>query len=626
MRTIVFTFLGAVLLAAPALAQDTDADIIVTASRGGSAPADLWGGSATIFSSDEIETRQVRVVADILRDAPGVSVSRLGGVGSQTQIRIRGTEANHTLVLIDGIEASDPFQGEFDFAALNADEAARIEVLRGAQSALYGSDAIGGVVHYQTLSGAEAPGWRGRVEGGSFETFDAAARWAGVAGPLDFALSGAFSETGGSNIARSGDEDDGAQTKSVHARLGFDVSPVLTLRAIGRYVGSEADTDPQDFFTGFVVDSTGYRTRQQARYGLVGARLETLSGRWTHDLSAQVTDVERRNDDPFFAFFTDGRREKVSYVSNFTVQGADASHALTGAIDYERETYRNVPVGAAGPENAERALETTGLVAQYRFAWRDQFGFGAAVRHDANDRFEDATTLRADASYRFATGTRVRGAYATGVKNPTNFELFGFDPTSFLGNPDLKPETSEGWELGAEQSIGPARIGVTYFSAELEDEIFTSFGGPPNFLSTADNRTTSSKQDGVEAFAQVDIGAGWTLEAAYAWLDAEENGAREIRRPEHSGSVNLAWRGARGGAYLTVRYNGETEDDAFITFPATRVTQDAYALVNVGGDWRLSEAVSLHGRVENALDETYEDVFSYATPGAAGFVGLKAAF
>jgi len=179
----------ALAAATPALAQsgDTSADprpaddIIVTASRSGDGvPAGRLGASVTVLDDAALTQRQTRFVSDILRDVPGLSISRTGASGSLTQVRVRGSEANHVLVLVDGIEVADPFQGEYDLGGLLADPAARIEVLRGQQSSLYGSDAIGGVIHYITLSGREAPGYRARIEGGSFGTIAGSARAAGA--------------------------------------------------------------------------------------------------------------------------------------------------------------------------------------------------------------------------------------------------------------------------------------------------------------------------------------------------------------------------------------------------------------------------------------------------------------
>src|SRR6185503_10816262 len=191
---------GLASAATPVFAQLDEAPperVVVTASLLGGVRTDLLGSSATIIEPIDIENRQVRIVSDVLRDVPGVAVNRLGPVGQFTQVRLRGAEGNHTLTLIDGIKASDPFASEFDFGTLIADDLARIEVLRGEQSALYDSDAIGGVIQYITPTGAEAPGIRAHVEGGSFGTANSALRIAGVAGGLDYALNAAFNHTDG---------------------------------------------------------------------------------------------------------------------------------------------------------------------------------------------------------------------------------------------------------------------------------------------------------------------------------------------------------------------------------------------------------------------------------------------
>ena len=212
----------ALIAATPALAQSnpnqptTNADgqtIVVTASRSGDAiPVSLLGASITVIDARAIEDRQTRILSDVLRDVPGLAVSRIGAVGGQTQVRIRGAEANHTLTIVDGIEASDPFYGEFDFGTLIADQDAKIEVLRGQQSALYRSDAIGGVINYITLTGKEAPGIKLRAKGGSFGTFNAAARAAGVSGDLDYAVSSSYVHTKGYPTAVGGRRDVGADS------------------------------------------------------------------------------------------------------------------------------------------------------------------------------------------------------------------------------------------------------------------------------------------------------------------------------------------------------------------------------------------------------------------------------
>jgi len=592
---------------------------------------DLAGISATQISAQALSERQVRVVSDVLRDVPGIAVTREGTLGGLTQIRIRGSEGNHALVLIDGIEAGDPFQGEFDFASLIADDAARVEVLRGQQSALYGSDAIGGVVHYITLTGAEAPGIRMRVEGGSFGTYAGAIRAAGVLGKFDYALNGSLLQSDGTVVARNGHDEVGARNAAASAKLIFTPAPNIRLTAIGRYSSLDADVAPQDFdfppnpaTYGHAIDGDN-TTELVSRYGLVKAEVDLLEGDWTHAVTLQGVDARRTNA-TFGAptFITDGTRQKISYATSYFLSGAMAEHAITFAADHERETFRNVPFGPPAPLNEERSLTTTGFVAEYNLNFDSRLGIGAAYRHDWNSRFTDSDTFRVHAGYRLETGTRLHAAYGTGFKAPTNFELFGFDPTSFIGNPGLKPETSRGWEAGLAHDFSQGiSLGLTYFDSRLKNEIYTEF--LPGFVSTPANRTTDSSQRGIELFASAALGSGFQIDAAYTWLDAEENGTREIRRPAHSGSLNLSWRSmdARLGAFLSLRYTGEQHDSNFTLAGTDPATLADVLLVNAGAEWKWFDHLEIYTRVENLFDADYEEVYTFRAPGRGFFVGLR---
>ncbi len=267
--------LGAAAILAPDLVRAQAAggisELVVTASRSGQPErVDTLGASITVISAQDLQVRQTQLVSDVLRDVPGAAVSRTGGVGGLTQVRLRGTESNHTLVLIDGMEVADPYDGEFDFATLIADDVARVEVLRGQQSALYGSDAIGGVIHYITATGAEAPGLRARVEGGSFGTYEGSARAAGVSGPVDYAVSGAFLHTDGAPNALFGTRDLGARIGALSAKVVVTPTDGFRIKAVGRYTDTRADTndsetDPASPLFGYAVDTPGAHYRARGR-------------------------------------------------------------------------------------------------------------------------------------------------------------------------------------------------------------------------------------------------------------------------------------------------------------------------------------------------------------------------
>src|SRR5258706_16185364 len=321
--------------------------VLVTASRLGGIRSDLLGSSATVLEPIDLQLRQTVIVSDILRDVPGVAVSRAGPVGQFTQVRIRGAEANHTLVLIDGIKASDPFYGEFEFETLIADDVAKIEVLRGEQSALYGSDAIGGVIHYITATGAEAPGLRGRLEGGSFGSVNGSLREAGVVGALDYAISGAYSRTDGVPDNPLGLRKLGVENGSLAGKFAYVLSDNFRLKAVARYSATNGDVNEQDFNFppgpnyGLEQDGNGsYKNR--ALYGLLSGEFELLDGRWKNAVTLQGVDARRDgygnggSPHDFRTSRDKGERARARYVTSFGVGSSDVVPNLTGVVCLER--------------------------------------------------------------------------------------------------------------------------------------------------------------------------------------------------------------------------------------------------------------------------------------------------
>ncbi|KQT32091.1 TonB-dependent receptor [Sphingomonas sp. Leaf412] len=642
MKTIVS--LLALIATTPSLAQSnptlptTDEAgnaIVVTGSRSGEATeVRNLPASITLLGPDDLAERQTRIVSDILRDVPGLAVSRTGAVGGMTQVRIRGSEANHVLVLIDGIEVSDPYQGEFDFGTLIADEAAKIEVLRGQQSSLYGSDAIGGVIQYITLTGREAPGLSLRAEGGSFGTFAGGARAAGAGDTVDYALSTSLYRTDGTPTARGGSRDIGSTSIGATAKATWTPSDVFTLTGVGRYshvdaLSNDTQGNPVSPNFGLPIDSPGVKVRNEAFYGLARAQLALADGRWVTAVTGQIADSDRRGfDGGERSFGNEGRRYKGSAETSLRFGSDRVVNRVTAAVDLEREVFRNTTPSPFAFQG-RRATTNWGFVGQYELTVDDAFSAGASIRRDENSRFDDVTTWRAQAGYRLPFGLRARGAYGTGVKNPGYFELFGFSDGRYIGNPNLRPEKSRGWEAGADQEIagGKATVGATYFDSVLEDEIFTTFA-PPTFVATPANRTTRSRQHGVEVFGSATPIPQLKFDLAYTYLRARENGVEEVRRPRHVASLNTTVFGTdrRLSGTLTVRYNGRQTDVAFTdpSFRPVTVAMQDYVLVNLAADYRLTERLSLFGRVENLFSERYEEVFGFATPGAGGYAGIRA--
>jgi vitamin B12 transporter len=623
-RLLLLSSAAVVSLVAPLARADEGVEkVVVTASRIGKVAEDRLGTAVTIIDGKQIDERQTRFVGDVLRDVPGVAVSRSGAVGSKTQVRMRGAEGNHTLVMFDGADVSDPFQGEFDFSGLRATDIERIEVLRGSQSALYGSDAIGGVINIVPRRGKGDFAVEAIGEGGSFATWQTGVNAGGGNDMFDIFASASHHVTSGINIARNGAERDGERDSALFVNAGLRPAENVELRAFLRYVDTFAETDPQDFFTGLVVDGSDDTFATTQFYGNVSAEVSAFAGAWQTRLNYAFIDADSTSDSAFGPFVTAGDRHKVSLVSAVNFTTGTAEHRLTGAVDWRAERYQNVattfPFDPA--INGVRELDTIGYVLSYDLSL-DAFDAGIAVRRDDNDRFKDADTYRLQASYRLTDTTRLRATAGTGVKNPNNFELFGFTTSGFIGNPNLKPETSTGWDVGIDQSFwnGQARFSATYFEARLKNEIETTF-------ITTNNAVGTSNRRGIELTLDAALTDDLSLNAAYTYLDADQGGAREIRRAPHIASLNLNYRFLeRASATVSVRYNGEQDDTLFSFFGATPVVNKAFTLVNVNASYDLTDNVQAFGRVENVFDEKYEEVFSYRSPGIAAYVGIRTRF
>ncbi len=605
-------------------------EIVVSASRM-PLPADEIGSAVTVITGEQLERRQVRVVSDVLRDVPGVAVNRAGPVGALTQLRIRGAEGNQTLVLIDGIEVNNPAGGsEFDFANLLNAEVDRIEVLRGPQSALYGSDAIGGVVNIVTRRPQPGLTLTARGEAGSFTTRDGLLGL-GYGGERFF-VSATVNRlaTNGVSVADAANgnaEDDGYDNTTARLKLGFRPFDNLEIDAVGMLVESEREGDA-DAAVVNAIDSDDESDTLE-RYGRIGARLDLFDGAWQHIANASHVENERDFFDRTGAqtFTSEGEKSKLDYQINVLFTTSDiarAEHTVTLAAEREREE-QFTESGFAGPNGVD--IVNYGYVGEYRIGLWDRLFLSGSLRYDDNDDlFDNESTYRGTAAYLHdPTGTRLHASVGRGVKNPTLFELFGSTPT-FTGNPNLTAEESLGWDVGVEQALLGDRliVDVTYFNNRIEDLI--QGGG-----NTAVNLPGTSKIQGIEVTASAEPWPGLRLDAAYTFTDGEDaDGTELVRRARHIASINaghaFALFGKPGDVNLGFRFNGRQDDIVFDSFsPLTRrnVTLSSFTLVNLNASYAVADGVEIFARGENLLDDDYQEVFGFGTPGIAGYVGIR---
>jgi vitamin B12 transporter len=582
-----------------------------------------------------MERRQTPFVADLLRDIPGFAVSRSGALGAQTQVRVRGSEANHVLVFVDGVEVNDPAIGDgFQFEHLMTSDIERVEITRGPQSALWGSDAVSGVINIVTRRPATSGEADGFLEAGAFDTARAGGHFGFAGNRSRIGLGLAYLDSDGTNISREGDENDGYTNATASLTADLDLNDAIRLDFFARRTASETQFDATDFIvTGLPTDADLSGDGSQ-NYFKVAAAIGD-GGPRTHSL--KLTYLDTNSDNLTGSVLTSSlAAEKLGfyYQSSFPIVG-ELADTLILALDHENEKF--IQSGAASPfgdPNQEQELSSNGAVVEYRVSPTEALNLSVSGRRDQNSDFKDATSYRLTASYALGDGsTRLRGSYGTGQKSPTFIDRFGFFPDVFLGNPNLQPERSTGWELGVDRTFPGAGLTVsaTYFDDVLEDEINGFVFDPVLMQSTAANELGKSHRQGLEMQLTARPTDVLAFNASYTYVDSTQsdgasNQVDEIRRPRHMASANINYTfSARASINLNFSYNGTQYDTFFPPFPqaAEQRKLSSYRLVSLSGSFRLTGALELFGRIENLLDEEYEDVLGFATSGIGAYAGIR---
>ena len=594
--------------------------IPITASRSANA--------VTVIDRAQLRNRATVSLSNILRDVPGFSVSQVGVLGSQTQIRVRGAEANHLLVTIDGVEANDPSQGdEFSWGTLTASDIERIEIIRGPQSSLRGSDAVAGVVNIITRS-AEKSSVGLFLESGSWATHHSGFNIGYKQGDFDIRFGLSHIESEGDNIARRGDENDGYRNTTYNIRSGLKLSDQIDISFAARESDGMNQFDADNDFDGLIEDQDRVSEFENSTMRFQGD-YSSKDGTWQH----KVLISQSKSDNNAFADKAKGNvtastKDQIQYIGSFTWdQGAQNIAAL---VEREKEDWMQrgeITWGVYDP-NQDRERDTDSVAVEYRTDINDHLTLAASARHDDNSEFDSAKTYRAEAIYQLTEAIRLRGAVGTAVKNPTFTERFGFY-TNFIGNPNLITEESTSWELGADQLImgGALTLSLTIFEAELENEIDGFVYDPATFAYTSSNINGTSERKGAELSAVGNISESMSLSAAYTYTDSTgDDAVREVRRPRHIASLNLGWQAAHNLHLNTnIQFTGEQTDVYFPPFPEPSqvVALSNHTLVNINLNYSATEKFEMYLKLENALNENYEEVFGYQTLGFGASLGLR---
>ncbi|MBM4032392.1 MAG: TonB-dependent receptor [Planctomycetes bacterium] len=634
---------GTGLPAAPAAEEPKAAEeqpkeerVVITATRLETLYEQV-GSSITVIARQELERRKQTTVLEVLRGVPGLDVAQAGPAGGQASVFIRGTKSEHTLVLVDGIELNDPISParSFDWAHLTTDNVERIEVLRGPQSTLYGSDAIGGVINIITRKGKGKPSVTLTTEGGSRRTFRESLSALGATPVFNYAVSASHLRTDGVSQAARWDgnrEADGYRNCTFATKLGFTPAENFEVDVITRCVDGRVDLDN---FGGVLGDDPNYTSHVRQHFFRTQGRLKLFRGRWEQKFGVSYSDHERttrNNTDPAHPFDLErslyrGRVLKADWQHNLYLH---ETNTLTLGLETEEERGKSHYYSESmwGPWETRlpwRSARMNSVYVQDQISLWNRWFTTIGARLDDHEQFGSKATYRVATIYHIReTGTRLKASHGTGFKAPTLYQLYA----ARYGNAALQPEESKGCDIGVEQDLfgGRLTLGATCFRNKVKNLIEYDYVTWQYYNTGLDAR-------GIELTATARPLDNLTITASCTHQRSEdtETGQRFVRRPRHKASLNVNYRPIpKLNLNLGVLCVGPREDVFFDNVnwwnPPRRVTLHRYVLVNAAASYDVTKNIQVFGRVENLLDRRYEEVQGYGTPGIGFFAGVRGSF
>ncbi|WP_262690356.1 TonB-dependent receptor plug domain-containing protein [Kordiimonas aestuarii] len=597
---------------ADAVAMDDVEEVVVAASRRAQLASET-GKSISVIGEQALETQQFTFVLDALQTVPGVTINQNGSFGGVATVSIRGASSDQTVVLVDGVQVNDPSAtgGGYNFAGLDPNGIERVEVLRGPQAVLYGSDAMGGVINIITKGGQDGLGGSAFAEYGSYSSLRTGANLSGGTERISFNLAGTYVDTDGISSAESADgnnERDGFESVSLRGKMGVTLTEAARIELNANYIDSDKDIDgfALQGDGSFALGDTDELSKSQEFAGAARAYIDLWDGVLKNTVSIEYSEIERTN---FSAgvesYGAEGERFNLDYLGALALSDA---MTFTGGVQHEEVKAASQDPEAISIDSVFGALSFTGFKG---------LSLSGGVRSDNHETFGGNTSFEAAASYLLEeTGTRIHATWGEGFKAPTIFQLTyfccGFEP-----NPDLQPERTEAWEAGAEQSFADDRftLGATYFDRKTQDLIIFTFTGGYQNVSRA-------RAKGVELSFAATVSDTLSFNANYTYTDAKDRDTDTLlaRRPKHQAYAAVNWAPTEKlSGSVSVTHNGQ-ELDSGTTFV------DDWTRVDLRAAYRLNEGVELYGRIDNLLDADYQQVNGYGTPGLSAFAGVRTRF
>lgn len=588
-------------------------EVVVTASLTPQERSKL-GSSVTVLTNEDLRKYNEGSVADVLRNVPGLEIYRSGSFGGQTSVRMRGLDPKYTKVLVDGIPVNDPttIEESFDFANLSLHNVERIEVVRGPQSFLHGSSSAGGVINVITKQGEGPAEVSTSLEVGSFSTERYGAGVSGETRGISYSISGERLQTTGfssANENRTGNTEEDGQTQET-VTFGSEVvfSENVTFEADARHMNAINETDAG---AGASSDDNSFAdvNRNVARVSLL--QQEVLPG-LNHRLEASVTNNDRllSNGNDFR-----GEREQYRYKVDSTLT---EQVGLVAAVE-SRESRAEVNSFST----FDRTFGVDSFYGQVFYSPTKSLNLTMGGRAEDHSLYGNDESYRVTFNYAGSDGYEFHGSYGSGYKAPSLYQVY-----SNSGNRDLVPEESTGWDLGVRRRFGSsANLDVTYFSNGIEDLIQFVSTGP--FTGQYRNVSGKSTTNGAEVSLSWRSSPDLQGQFSYTYTNAVKESGEDLPRvPEHAGSTSLTYDWTdRFRSTAIARYKGANEQSnqtKIYPYPVEEI--DSYWVANVTGQYQYNERWRVTGRIQNLLDNDYEEIFGYGTPGLSGFFGIEATF
>ncbi len=584
---------------------ETLPEIVVTATRVEESPQDVTQ-DITVITKDDIEKKGVEFITDALESYTDIGIVQNGGIGKNATLFLRGGSPNQTVMMIDGVKVKSPTTGSLDLAGIIIDDIERIEVIKGPQSTLYGSEAMAGVINIITKKGRGKPKLSVSAEGGSFSTYKTTASISGAKDVWDYRITASYFDTGGISAAKGGTEADGYTNKSISTKIGLMPSDKVGVELNLRYFEDTSELDSYSWGVG-MVDDLNYV--QDGKHYLISAKgMLSVLDSYEQTLTLSGIGDNLKFEDPD----TSSNRTSI----DTTMQTVDWQHNLyisattwTGGIEYRKEAGEIRDNFNKEVDN--KAFYLNGKVKLFD----DSFILNAGLRNDEHKTAGIKTTYRIGGLYDFKPyGLKLKGNYGTGFRAPTLNELY----YPFFGNTNLKPEKSESYDIGIEKDLYGDRLllNAAYFNQQYQDLIEYDFS-----TFTAQN-IGKAEIKGIELGLTAAITEDVNLKASHTNMDTVDKDSNKplTRRPTNKFNSSIEYKGGKFMAIGEYTYVSERYDSAV----SRNLSQ--YSLVNLKGRYFIRDSITLFARVDNLFNESYEEAGNYGVPGVSAFGGIKVEF